>query len=145
MTTDHQRKVARENETLIILKPPSRNSSAIWKKKKRKQKYQIEKRSKTPTASPIVTFLRRPPIQSCTHKISISSSNHSFVINGHSPFQSSISSYSHSGTENEAEACKVKAKAETQKLNPRTHFQNQPKYRSLSEFMHQRATRKPWE
>lgn len=111
---------------------------------KKKRKYQIEKRSKAPTASPIVTFLRRPPIQSCTHKILINGSNHSLAINGNTPLHSCISSHTHYATKKEAEACQVQPKANRQKLNPRTHFQNQPKSRSLSKFKLQRAMRKPW-
>lgn len=111
---------------------------------KKKRKYQIEKRSKAPTASPIVTFLRRPPIQSCTNKIIINGSNHNLVINGNSPLQSCISSYTHYVAKNEGEACQVQPQANTQKPNTRTHFQNQPKSRSLSKFKLQRAMRKPW-
>lgn len=109
-----------------ILKPTLKKKT----KEQKKQEYQIEKRSKTPTASPIVTFLRRPPIQSCANKIIINISNHRFPINDDSPFRSSISSFSTqcAANNNEAEAWQIQP---PQKLNPITHFQNQPNSRSL--------------
>uniref|UniRef100_A0A2P2NH32 Uncharacterized protein n=1 Tax=Rhizophora mucronata TaxID=61149 RepID=A0A2P2NH32_RHIMU len=39
-----------------------------------------------PAASPIVTFLRRPPIQSGTNEIFINPSNGFFPINENGPF-----------------------------------------------------------
>ena len=56
-------------------------------KQKAKQRYQIEKRSETPTASTIVTFLRRPPIKRCTDEIIINVSDGRFAINGDGAFE----------------------------------------------------------
>ena len=83
-------------------KTTSNNKAKIlvdfWQKRKAfkrtnatgKKKYQIEKSSKTPTACPIITFLRRPPVQSSTNKIIIYCTNGRFPINKNSSFNNCI-------------------------------------------------------
>jgi hypothetical protein len=51
---------------------------------------QIEQRSFTPAACPIVTFLRRPPIYGCTNKIIINFPNGCFPVNENNPLNSPI-------------------------------------------------------
>ena len=98
-------------------------------RQKEKQEYQVEERSMVPATSSIVTFLRRPPIQSCTDKIIINLSDWSLPINKNSTFQKSFSSFILCVHFYEAEAYQVNRKTETQKPQLRTHFAESAKFK----------------